>query len=109
MPAIKTNCLNENLMLNKDQKRYLRTLAHDLSIIIWTGQQGITANVLAEINTALDHHELIKIKIRAGDRQAREQTTAEICRQTAAEPVQKIGNVIVLYRRNKQEPKITLP
>ena len=109
MPVIKTNYLNENLMLNKDQKRYLRTLAHDLSIIIWTGQQGITANVLAEINTALDHHELIKIKIQAGDRQAREQATAEICRQTAAETVQKIGNVIVLYRRNRQEPKIILP
>ena len=96
-------------MLNKDQKKYLRTLAHNLDTIIWTGQQGITANLVAEINTALDHHELIKIKIRAGDRRVREQTAAEICKLVAAEPVQKIGNVVVIYRKNKKKPKIQLP
>ncbi|MBF8269349.1 MAG: putative RNA binding protein, partial [Gammaproteobacteria bacterium] len=50
-------------MLNKEQKKHLRTLAHNLDIVIWTGQHGLTENVMAEINTALDHHELIKIKI----------------------------------------------
>ena len=96
-------------MLNKDQKKYLRTLAHNLDTIIWTGQQGITANLVAEINTALDHHELIKIKIRAGDRRLREQTAEEICRLTSAEPVQKVGNIIVLYRHNRKDPRIILP
>ena len=96
-------------MLTKDQKKYLRTLAHNRDTIIWTGQQGITANLLAEINAALDHHELIKIKIRAGDRKARAQVAADIGAQTGAEAVQKVGNVVVLYRRNKQEPKIVLP
>jgi len=96
-------------MLTKEQKKYLRTLAHNRDTIIWTGQQGITANLLAEINFALDHHELIKIKIRAGTRESREQTASAICQQAGAEPVQKVGNVIVLYRRNMQEPKIVLP
>ena len=96
-------------MLNKEQKKYLRTLAHNLSPIIWDGQQGITANIMAEISPALDHHELIKIKIRAGDRRLREQTAEEICKQTGTEPVQRIGNVLVLYRRNRKDPKISLP
>lgn len=107
MPSIITIYIND--MLNKEQKKYLRTLAHDLNTIIWIGQQGITASLMAEINTALDHHELIKLKIHAGDRRLREQAAQEICRQAGAEPVQKIVSVMVLYRRNREDPKISLP
>ena len=96
-------------MLNKEQKQFLRTLAHNLKTIIWVGQKGISENVIAEINTALDHHELVKIKIRVGDRELRDQTAGEIGKATAAETVQKTGNTIVLFRRNKKQPKINLP
>ena len=95
--------------MNKEQKKYLRTLAHDLDTIIWIGQNGLTDNVMAEINNALEHHELIKIKIRAGGRAERDQAAAGICRTTLAEPIRKIGNTIVVYRRNRKQPKITLP
>lgn len=96
-------------MLNKDQKTFLRTLAHNLKTIIWVGQKGITENVTQELNNALDHHELIKIKIRVGDRLLRDQTAEEICKLTAAETVQKTGNTLVLYRRNPEQQKINLP
>lgn len=96
-------------MLNKEQKQFLRTLAHNLKTIIWVGQKGISENVIAEINNALDHHELVKIKIRVGDRELRDQTAAEISKVTAADTVQKTGNTIVLFRKNKKQPKINLP
>lgn len=96
-------------MLNKEQKKFLRTLAHNLKPIIWIGQKGITENVMMEINNALDHHELVKIRIRVGDRLLRDQTAEEICKATASEPVQKTGNTIVLFRRNQEQPKINLP
>ena len=96
-------------MLTKEQKQFLRTLAHDLKTVIWVGQNGLNENVLQEINTALDYHELVKIKIRVGDRELRDQTAADICNSTGSETVQKIGNVIVLYRQNQKDPKIKLP
>lgn len=96
-------------MLHKEQKTFLRGLAHHLKTIIWVGQKGVSANVMQEINIALDHHELIKIKIRVGDRDLRDQTAEEICKATTAETVQKTGNTLVLFRRNPEQPKINLP
>ena len=97
------------MKINKEQKKFLRALTHDLSTIIWIGQNGLSQNVLTEIKSALDQHELIKIKIRVGDRKLRDQLAEDICKQTSAEPVQKIGNVVVLFRRNKEKPEIKLP
>ena len=96
-------------MLNKNQKKLLRTLAHDRSVIIWIGPQGLTDNVISEIQTALAHHELIKIKLRGGNRQSRDEAMKKICAETQAEPVQMIGNVLTLYKRNKENPGIQLP
>ena len=96
-------------MLNKEQKKFLRSLAHNLNTIIWIGQKGLTENVMVEINNALDHHELVKMKIRVGERSLRDQTVEKICKATASEPVQKTGNTIVLFRRNLEQPKINLP
>ena len=96
-------------MLTSDQKKFLRGIAHDLKTIIWVGQKSLTENVLQEIETALDHHELLKIKIRAGDREARDETTKQICNRTGAELVQRTGNVISLYRKNESKPKIRFP
>lgn len=96
-------------MLNKEQKNFLRTLTHGLNPIIRIGQHGLTDKVMAEINIALDHHELIKIKIRVCDRELRDKTAADICIQTSAETMQKIGNIIVIYKQNKKEAKINLP
>ena len=97
------------MTINKEQKKHLRSLAHDMNTITWVGQNGLTEKVMEEINTALNHHELIKIKIRAGERTERDEIADSICEQTAAESIQKIGNVIVLYKKNKKDPKIKLP
>lgn len=96
-------------MLTKEQKKHLRSLAHERKVIIRIGQNGLTGNVLEEINAALDHHELVKTSIRVGDRQERDRVAVDICESSGAEIVQKIGNTIVLYRRNQKNPVITLP
>jgi RNA-binding protein len=96
-------------MLDKDQKKSLRTLAHGRNVVIRIGQNGLTENVLAEIEQALDHHELLKIGIRVGDRQERDAIIAEAMKKTGADLVQKIGNTVVLFRRNRRNPVIPLP
>jgi RNA-binding protein len=97
------------MALSKRQEKYLRTLAHDKKPVIWLGQHGLTDQVLAEIESALKQHELIKIKVRVGEREERDRIISEICRQTTSENVQKIGNTITIFRRNTEKPRIPLP
>jgi len=72
------------------------------------GDKGLSENVMAEIETALNHHELIKVKLR-GDRETRSTWTDEIVRRFSAEPVQSIGQVACFFRRNRKKPVIELP
>jgi RNA-binding protein len=83
-------------------KKQLRANAHALKPVVIIGQAGLTAAVLAEIELALDCHELIKVKIRA-ERADRPVITATIIDETDAELIQSIGQISVLYRRNPKK------
>lgn len=56
------------MILNNKQKQYLKGLAHSLKPVVLLGQHGLTEGVLAEIDLALNHHELIKVKVASEDR-----------------------------------------
>ncbi|QDY40782.1 ribosome assembly RNA-binding protein YhbY [Candidatus Pantoea soli] len=94
--------------LSTKQKQHLKALAHPLKPVVMIGGNGLTEGVLAEIELALNHHELIKVKIAAEDRETKQLIVEAIVRETKASNVQVIGNVLVLYRP-AQERKITLP
>ncbi len=83
-------------------KKKLKSQAHNLKPVVMIGQAGLTTSVLAEIELALDSHELIKIKIRA-ERDERQQIREQICNETHAELIQSIGQVIVIYRLNPKK------
>jgi len=95
--------------LSNSQIRHLRSLAHSLKPVVMVGQHGLRDSVLEEIGIALDFHELIKIKISAGDRDLRDELVEKIIDETRADKVQRIGNMLVLFRRNLKKPKIVLP
>lgn len=97
------------MLLTKKQKNYLRTLVHERKPIMWLGQHGLSENVLAELETALDYHELIKVKLRVGDRDLRDKIIDEICVKTRTEVVQRIGNIVAIYRKNRKHPGIVMP
>jgi len=80
-------------------KKKLKSEAHSLNPVVMIGQSGLTDAVLAEIELALDHHELIKVKIRA-ERDERKSISEKICTSTGAELIQSIGQVVVIYRLN---------
>lgn len=80
-------------------KKKLKSEAHSLNPVVMIGQSGLTDAVLAEIELALDHHELIKVKIRA-ERDERKSISEKICTRTGAELIQSIGQVVVIYRLN---------
>jgi RNA-binding protein len=96
------------LNLTGKQKKFLRGLAHHKDPVVAIGTGGLTDPVLNEIRSALAHHELLKIKLPAGNKQQRTALLAKICAETLAEPVQIIGRVGVIYR-TAEKPGITLP
>ena len=96
------------MQLSSSQKRYLRGLTHHINPVVMVGEKGLSENVLAEIRNALDHHELIKVRLRS-DRQTRKAQSLEIAKNCGASIVHQIGQVSCYFRRNKKQPVIELP
>ena len=95
--------------LSEPQKKYLRGLGHQLKPVVTVGDAGLSDSLCREFSTTIDHHELIKVRVRAGDRDARDSIFKDLCNQQTAELVARIGNVGLIYRRNEEKSKITLP
>lgn len=85
--------------LSPNERQLLKAQAHRLRPLVQLGGKGLSASVLAEVERALDAHELIKVRAADLDRNEREVALAALCEHCAAQPVQHIGRVLVLYRR----------
>ena len=86
--------------------RQLRALAHKLRPVVTIAGKGLSDTVLAELDRALNDHELIKVKVAVGDREQRESVVASVCERSSAVLVQRIGNIATLLRANPQaDPK----
>lgn len=96
------------MSLTESQCKHLRRLGHTLKPTVLVGSSGLTDGVLAEVETSLAHHELIKIRVRSGDRTQRDAVIGEIVARTTAELIQRVGNMALIYRA-AEEPKIVLP
>jgi len=97
------------MKLSEPQKKFLRGLGHQLKPVIMIGDAGLTESVLKEFESTIGHHELIKVRVRVGDRAARDEIIGELCSKGPANLVTRIGNVALMYQRNEDKPRITLP
>ncbi len=88
--------------LSNQQIRALKSQAHALKPVVRVGQHGVTDSVMAELNLALDHHELLKVKISTGDRELRDQLIEKLATASQANIIQRIGNILVLYRKKPE-------
>lgn len=92
---------------NHDIKQ-LRAIGHKLKPVVTIAGNGLTDGVFAELERALKEHELIKIKLAVGSREARSAVAQEVCDRTGAELVQSIGNVLLIMRRSaKPDPRLS--
>ena len=97
------------MKLTNNQKKHLRSLAHNLKPIVMIGQHGLSDSVIAEIESTMLKHELIKIKLRISNRDEKQGIINKIIKFSEAELVQVIGGVIVIYRPFEDNPDIILP
>ena len=85
----------------------MRAEAHRLKLkpVVTIGQQGLSENVLAELESSIAHHELLKIRLPGLDKKDKTTLIETICTQLGAELVQHIGHVVVIYRRNPESTR----
>ena len=97
------------MTLKESQKKFLRGLGHQIKPTITISDAGLSEPVLREFESTISHHELIKVRVRAGDRENRDAVIGDLCKQGKSQLVTRIGNVALIYRRNDDEPKFRLP
>lgn len=91
--------------LKASQKKNLRALAHHLKPLVTVADKGLSDSVVAEIERALNDHELIKVKLRS-ERETRRAWAQSITVLCHAELVQAIGQTACFYRKNPDKPVI---
>ncbi len=87
--------------MNPKLKKKLRAIGHQLKPVVTVAGNGLSDGVVAEINRALDDHELIKIKI-AGDRDDRIDVELALADFEATEIIQAIGGMLLVYRPSRE-------
>ena len=95
-------------MLTPKQKRELKALASTLTIRYQIGKNDISASLLDMLDKALTAHELIKIDVMKGCSLPIMEVALDIAHKLNAELVHVMGRVIILFRRNKDNPKIKI-
>ncbi|NDI33777.1 ribosome assembly RNA-binding protein YhbY [Chengkuizengella sediminis] len=96
-------------MLTGKQKRYLRSLAHNLTPIFQVGKGGVNDHLIRHINEAIEGRELMKISVLSNNLDDRKEIGEKIAKSSKSELVQVIGNVIVLYKESEDNKTIELP
>ncbi len=98
-------------MLSSKQRAYLRGLANKENAIFQIGKGGLNDEIIKELDIVLEKRELIKITVLETSFMSSRSACEAICEETGAEPVQCIGNKVVVYRqaRAKDNRKIELP
>ncbi len=90
--------------LTGKQRKHLRGLAHGLKPVVQVGVKGLTEELIAAINEALDAHELIKIKFMEF-KEEKHEIADQIASKVSCELAGMIGNIAILYRRHKDKSK----
>jgi len=86
------------MALTEKLKRQLRGRGHALKPVVSIGAAGLSRAVLREVELSLEHHELMKVKIAAADRETRRELIDRLCNSLGAELVQAVGHIALIYR-----------
>lgn len=91
------------MSLTPQNRKHYRSIGHALKPIVTVAGKGLSDAVLAEIDRALDDHELIKIKMAVEDREERAGLIDIVCKQSRCELVQSIGKTALVYRKASRD------
>lgn len=96
-------------MITSKQRSYLKSLAHELNPTVYIGKQGLTDNIIKELEVGLYTRELVKVKIQEGCELNPKEVASQMVDLLGAEFVQAIGRKFVIYKESKDNKQIELP
>ncbi|TWI50853.1 RNA-binding protein [Pseudomonas duriflava] len=91
------------MTLNQEQKKRFKSIGHHLKPVLIVGENGLNEGVQAELERALNDHELIKVKFNLAEREDRRKLMDEMCQAAKCELVQTIGKMALVYRKAAQQ------
>ncbi|MBT4138560.1 MAG: ribosome assembly RNA-binding protein YhbY [Candidatus Latescibacteria bacterium] len=96
--------------LKGSDRKYLRSIAHELKPLVQVGKSGVTDGLIASLNEALDQHELVKVRF-LEFKDEKKTLAVEIADRSKSEQVGMIGHIAIFYREQKdaEKRKIKLP
>jgi RNA-binding protein len=95
--------------LTGKQTRFLRSVGHSLKPILLIGKAGITESFITQVRTALETHELIKVKVGKTSSAVLADAITELTEKVPCQLAQSIGKTVLLYKARAEDPKIQLP
>ncbi|MDL2301924.1 ribosome assembly RNA-binding protein YhbY [Lachnospiraceae bacterium OttesenSCG-928-D06] len=95
--------------MTSKQRAYLKSLANGLDPIFQVGKSSLTPELTEAISEAFNTRELIKLAVLKNCMDDPKGIAEALAGRTKSQVVQVIGKKIILYRENKDNPKIILP
>lgn len=95
--------------MTSKQRAYLKSLANDLSPVFQVGKSSLTPELTAAVGEAFNNNELIKVGVLKNCMDDPREIAQIIAERTQSQVVQVIGKKIILYKPDKDKPKIELP
>lgn len=95
--------------MTSKQRAYLKSLASNLDPIFHVGKSSLTPEITDAVAECLEKNELIKVAVLKNCLDDPKQIAVTLAERTHSELVQVIGKKIVLYKPDKENPKIILP
>ncbi|MCC8081304.1 MAG: ribosome assembly RNA-binding protein YhbY [Lachnospiraceae bacterium] len=95
--------------MTSKQRAYLKGLAMNIEPIIQVGKGSVTPEIVTAVDEAYNTRELIKISVLKNCFDDPREIAEIIAERTHSQVVQVIGKKIVLYRPDREKPKIVLP
>lgn len=95
--------------MNSKQRAFLRGLANNLTPIFQVGKNGISENLVKQVDDALEARELIKINVLETSPDDIREIANILAERTNSAVVQIVGNKITLFKLRKKDSKIKLP
>ncbi len=85
-------------MLDTKERQILRARAHALKPVVMIGAHGVTDGVVAELEVALNAHELIKVRLPSVPHDQRDAMTQTLAETGHADIIGRVGRMLILYR-----------
>lgn len=86
------------MTLSNEQKKHFRSIGHTLKPTVTVAGKGLSEGVMAELERALEDHELVKVKLALEEKSDRNAITDSLCAATGATLVQSVGKMALIFR-----------